>query len=86
MYEELLRRKKREEGKRLVEKIVKDNTGKKFWKEINGGRKKREGVDESIGEVEWKTHFEEQLGGVNGRKIVGGVEQEEREITEEEVY
>ena len=55
----------------MVKKIVKDKAGKTFWEEINMGRKKREGIDESIGDEEWKTHFEEQLGGVNERKIVG---------------
>ena len=73
----------------MVEKIEKDKTGKTFWEEINRGRKNREGIDESVGDKEWKTQFEEQLGGVNERKIVGlqvgGSEQEEREITEEDV-
>ena len=72
-----------------MKKIVKDKAGKTFWEEINMGRKKREGIDESIGDEEWKTHFEEQLGGVNERKIVGlqvdDAEQEEREITKEQV-
>ena len=49
-YEELLRRKKREEGERLVEKIMKDKTGKKFWEDINRERKKTEGIDKSIGD------------------------------------
>ena len=49
-YEEMIERKKQEEGQRVLKRIVEDKTGKTFWEEINKGRKRREGVDERITE------------------------------------
>ena len=61
-YEEMLERKKQEEGQGVLKRIVVDKSGKTFWEEINKGRKRREVVDESIAEDEWRMHLRVQQG------------------------
>ena len=41
-YEEMIERKKKEEGQRTLARIVEDKTGKTFWQEVNKGRKRRD--------------------------------------------
>ena len=90
-YEEMIERKKQEEGQRVLKRIVEDKTGKTFWEEVNKGRKRREGVDESIMEEKWRRHFREYLGGQERSKVLelgiegGEVQEEDGEITVSEV-
>ena len=88
-YEEMIERKKKEEGQRTLARIIEDKTGKTFWEEVNRGRKRREGIDGSITEREWTEHFKEQLGVGDGRIVVEvdgeGAQGREEEIEEWEV-
>ena len=69
-YEEMIERKKKEEGQRTLARIVEDKTGRTFWEEVNKGRKGGEGIDRSITERVWTEHFKEQLGGEEGRIVI----------------
>lgn len=77
----------------MVEEIEKDKSMGLFW-ESEGGRKKRDQVDKGITKNEWRKHFKKEyitkeenkeLNGHEGEEEIIGQNQEESEITREEV-
>lgn len=53
----------------MIEELKKDKTGCKFWQTVNQNRKWKEGVQESIKNEEWMSHFKKQFGGKEVRRI-----------------
>lgn len=70
-YREMCRRKKREEGERLIREAGEARTENKVWEIVNREGRKTKGVDKGIQMREWKEHFMELLGGVEERVLKG---------------
>ncbi|XP_071576349.1 uncharacterized protein [Temnothorax nylanderi] len=84
-FREMCKRKKEEENRRWERKAEGARREAEVWEIVNKERKKRRGIEEGIEEEEWKEHFMNLLGGVEGRVRLGKEEgREEKEGEEEE--
>jgi len=93
-YKELCERKKKEENERWEKKAREVKREGDVWELLNKERRKRRGINEGIDQEKWKEYFMDLLGGVETRVRLGGgreggeengMEDDEKDITREEV-
>lgn len=61
-YKEIIKKKKEQEGVKIIEEAVRDKSGKKFWQLVNVGKRK-EGICKSIMTEQWYQNFKTLLEG-----------------------
>lgn len=78
-----------EEVEKLIKEAAEAKTEGEMWRIVNRERKKWKGINERIGEDEWKEYFMKLLGGVERRVVKGRGggrgEDEEQELGRTEV-
>ncbi|KAJ8678538.1 hypothetical protein QAD02_014325 [Eretmocerus hayati] len=60
---ELIGNKRREEGERRIEEVLKGKSGKEFWEMMNGVERRRVGLSKNITKERWLEHFGERIRG-----------------------
>ena len=84
-YKEWCNKERKRHEKEEEEKIRAVKTEEEAWKYINKYRRRREGIDESLGKERWKEHFMRELEGTEeGESRRNGKKREEEEEKREE--